>query len=72
MHSKSDNKEIMIYDKANEVIEENVQSFLKRYQIGLETSIKGSDFTFECVHLLYYKGHDIDLNPGRSYIDSPD
>ena len=31
MHSKSDNKEIMIYDKANEVIEENVQSFLKRY-----------------------------------------
>ena len=37
MHSKRDNIEIMTYDKADEVIEEFLESFLKRYQIGLET-----------------------------------
>ena len=43
----------MINDKADEVIEE--------YQIGLETSMKGSDFIFECVYLLYYKCHKINF-----------
>ena len=37
MHSKSDNKEMMINDKKDEVIEEIFQSLLSRYQIGLET-----------------------------------
>ena len=41
------------------------------YQIGLETSMKGSDFIFDCVNSLYYKCHKIDLNRGGSYIDSP-
>ena len=36
MHSKSDNIEIMINDKADEVVEELFQSFFSRYQIGLE------------------------------------
>ena len=36
--------------KADEVIEELFQSFLSRYQIGLETSMKSSDFIFNCVH----------------------
>ena len=57
MHSKSDKMEIMINDKADEVIEELFESFLNSYQIGLETSIRGSDFIFDCVHLLYYKCH---------------
>ena len=34
MHSKSDDIEIMIYDKANEVIKELFKSLLSRYQIG--------------------------------------
>ena len=54
MHSKSDNIEIIINDKADEIIE-LFQSLLSRYQIGLETSMKGSDFVFDCVNLLYYK-----------------
>ena len=54
MHSKSDNMEIIINDKADEIIE-LFQSLLSRYQIGLETSMKGSDFVFDCVNLLYYK-----------------
>ena len=31
--------------------------------------MKGSRFSFNYVHLLYYKFHKIDLNRGGSYID---
>ena len=44
MHSKSDNIEVMIYDNTNEVIEKFFELLLSRYQIGLETSMKDSDF----------------------------
>ena len=43
----------------------------KRYQNNLEL-MKGSEFVFDFVHLLYYKCHKINLNFGGSYIDSPD
>ena len=46
MHSKSDNIEIMNNDKADEITEERFQSLLSRYQIVLETSMKGGDFVF--------------------------
>ena len=42
-----------------------------RYQIGLATSMWSSDFIFDCVHLLYYKCHEINPNCSGSYIDSP-
>ena len=42
------------------------------YQIGLETSMRNSDFIFHCVNLLYYKCHNINLKIGGSFIDSPD
>ena len=42
MNSKSDNIEIMISDKADEVTEEHFKSLLSRNQVGLETSMKGS------------------------------
>ena len=57
MHPKSSNIEIMISDKEDEGIEERFQSLLSRYQIELVTSMKGSDFVFDCVHLWYYKCH---------------
>ena len=34
--------------------------------------MKGSDFIFDCVKLLYCNCHKINLNHGGSYIDSPD
>ena len=34
--------------------------------------MKGFDFIFSCVHLLYYKCHKIHFKCGGSYIDSPD
>lgn len=37
MYSKSGNIEVMVYDEADEVIEEIFESFLSRYQIRLET-----------------------------------
>ena len=72
MYSKSDKIEIMIYFKADEVVKELFESLLKRYQIGLQTSMKSSDFIFEFIYLLYYKCHIINLDHGGSYIDSPD
>ena len=62
----------MIHDKAHEVIEQHSNSFTKKYQIGLGKSMRGNDFIFDCVHLLYYKCHKINPNRGESYIDSPD
>ena len=47
----------MINDKSDEVIKELLIHLLKEYQIGLEKSIRGSDFIFGCVHLLHYKCH---------------
>ena len=46
MHSKSNNIENKINDKADEVIEELFRSLLPSYEIGLETLMKGSDFIF--------------------------
>ena len=69
MHSKSDNVEIMIGSKTNEVIEDFFKSLLQRYQEGLEESIRGREFIFDSVDALYY-----DLNKisrGVSYIDFP-
>ena len=57
MHSKSDNIETLISDKVDEIMQEIFQVLLSRYQIGLETSIKGSNFIFDCVYFLFYKCH---------------
>ena len=42
-------------NKEDEVIEKLFKSLLNRYQIASETSMRGSDFIFDCVHLWYYK-----------------
>ena len=65
MHSKSDSKEIMISDKADEVVKELFNSLKNRYQNNLE-SMKGSEFVFDYVQLLYFKCHKINPNYGSS------
>ena len=52
-----------------EIITELFDSFLSRYQIGLETQMTDSNFIFACVNLLYYKCHKINFKRGGSYID---
>ena len=72
MHSESDNIEIMMNDKADEVKDKLFQSLPTKFQNGLETSMNVGDFIFDCIHLLYYKCHKINPNCRVSYIDSPD
>ena len=50
MHSKNGNIEIMINDKADEVMKELFDSLKNRYQNNLE-SMKGNDFVFDYVQL---------------------
>ena len=44
MHLKNGNIEFMSYENVNEVVDELFESLILRYQIGLETSMRGSDF----------------------------
>ena len=71
MHSKSDNKEIMISDEADEAMKKHSDSLKNRYQNNLQ-SMRGSEFVFDYVQLLYYKCHRINFNCGGLYIGSPD
>ena len=52
MHTKSDNKEIMIGSDTNEVIKELFKLFLQRYQEGLQEKMRGSDFESDGIMIL--------------------
>ena len=71
MHTNSNNINIMMGNKTDEIIKELLKSLLQKYQEGLEESMKGSEFVFYSVNLLHYKLHKISLNGGGSCIDSP-
>ena len=70
MHAKSENIKIMNVTDTSDAINELIDSFMKRYQEGLETKMKGSSYIFERIDLLEYHLHKISLNRGSSYIDS--
>ena len=72
IHSRSDNIKFISYNDTNEVVDELFESIRLRYQGNLETSIRGSDFIFESVLLMYYKCHKVHFKHGGSYIDSTD
>ena len=61
MHSKSDKTKIMISDEADEVIKKLFGSLKSKYQNNLE-SMRGSEFVFNYVQLLYYKCQKVNLN----------
>ena len=63
---------MMIDNKEDKVMEEIIQSLLSRYQIELETSIKGSGLIFDCVPSLHYKFDETNFKRGGSYTDYPD
>ena len=46
MHLKKDNIKFTSYDDANEVVDELSESLHSRYQVSLETSMRGSKFIF--------------------------
>ena len=53
MHSNSDNIETMIGSKTDKIIEELFESLLKKYQEWLEENMRGVEFIFDSVDLLY-------------------
>ena len=59
----------MIGSDTSDVIKELFKSFLQRYQEGLQEKMKGSDFEFDGVNLLYYDFNKISLNRAGSYIE---
>ena len=72
MHTKRDNIKIMSGIETSDAINELLSSFIKRYQEGLETKMKGSSFVFKYIDLLEYHLHKRRLNRGSSYIKSPE
>ena len=59
---------IMISDEADEVIKKSFDSLENRYQ-NYSYLIRGNEIVFNCVLLLYYKCHKINVNCGGSYTD---
>ena len=54
MHSKSDNIEFITYDNTNDIVDELFELLFSWYQIGLEASVRGSDFIFDLVQIFHY------------------
>ena len=61
----------MIGSETDEIIEELFESFLQKYHEGLEESMRGSEFVYDSVDVLYYNLNKVSLSRGGSYIDSP-
>ena len=72
MHTKSGNIKIMMGSETYDIIDEFFRSLLQKYQERLEESMRGNEFIFDSVDLLYYNLKKIILNrKGSSYRDSP-
>ena len=71
MHTRSDNEEIMTGSDTDEIIKGLFESFFQKYEENLQEKMKGSDFEFDDVNILYYDFNKISISRGGSYIDSP-
>ena len=72
MRSTSNNIKFTSCNDANEVVDERFESLRSRYHENLETSVRGRDFIFDSVQLMYYKCHKVNFRRSGSYIDFPD
>ena len=71
MHSESESIKFTSYNDTSKIADELFNSLCLTYQDNLETSMRGSDFIFDSVQLMYYKCHKVNFRPGGSNIDSP-
>ena len=71
MRAKSNTVKIMMGSETDEIIEELFKFFLKKYQEGLEESMRGSKIIFDSVDALLHDLNKISLSRGGSYIDYP-
>ena len=72
LYSKSNNVEIIHAPDTNGVINQLFDTFLKRYQEGLETKMIGSNIFLKKVDSLHYHFHKVTLKRGSSVIALPD
>ena len=72
MFTKSDNILIMNGNETEDIINELINTFNRRYKEELEIKMRGNSFTFDHVDLLEYHLNKISLNRGSSYIKSPE
>ena len=70
MRTKNHYIEIMMGNKTNDIIEKHFESLSQNYQKDLEELMRGSEFVFDSIDLLYYRLQIIGLKRGVSYIDS--
>ena len=54
MHSKSDSSIVTIGNDIGKIIQKLFDSFLHKYQIGLEQSMKGTNYIFDYVPCIIY------------------
>ena len=69
MYTRCDNEEFMSGSDTDEVIKLLFRSLLQKYQENLQNKMRGSDFEFDGINLLYYTFNKISLNKGGSYIE---
>ena len=71
MYTRSDSEEFMNGDDTDEIIKGLFESFLQKYEENLQEKMRGSDFEFDGVNVLYYHFNKTSIYRGGSYIDSP-
>ena len=71
MHTKSNTIETMMGSETDEITGDLFESFLQKYQEGLEEPMRASEFSYDSVDALYYNFNKVSLSRGGSYIDSP-
>ena len=54
MYTRSDNEEFMNGSDTDEVIKFLFESFLQKHEENLQEKMRGSDFEFDGVNVLYY------------------
>ena len=64
MHSTSDNIKFTPYSDAIEVVDKMFVLLGSKYQVNLETSMRGKDFIFDTVQLMHYECHILILQSG--------
>ena len=67
---RSDAEEFMSGDDTNEIIKPLFQSFIQRYEEGLQNKMKGSDFEFDGINFLYFHFNKTSIYRGGTYTDS--
>ena len=70
MHLRRDN--LKSYSEVNDITGKLFRSLRSKYQDGLKISMKGNNFIFDSVQLMYCNFHKVNFKHGDSYIDSPD